>query len=95
MVGVGIAVDLFLVGSGRPMNCSSLKENPVVTRQSFEGSAALLSEVRRDVDQNDPPWRIDTVDASINWATCGRQLRACRMQMESALWRWSILSSSA
>jgi len=69
LVGVVIAVDLFLVGSGRPMNCASLKQDPVVTRQSFEGSAVLLSEVRRYVDQNDPPWRIDTVDASINWAT--------------------------
>ncbi|MGA3039921.1 MAG: YfhO family protein [Bryobacteraceae bacterium] len=72
-VGVVIAVDLFLVGSGRPMNCASLADDPVVTRQSFEGSAPLLAEVRRDVDQgvdqNAPPWRIDTVDASINWAT--------------------------
>ena len=68
-IGIVIAVDLFVVGSGRPMNCASLKQDPVVTRQSFEGSAPLLAEVRRDVDQNDPPWRIDTVDASINWAT--------------------------
>jgi hypothetical protein len=69
LVGVVIAVDLFLVGSGRPMNCASMKEDPPVTRQSFEGSAALLSEVRRYVDQNYPPWRIDTVDASMRWAT--------------------------
>jgi hypothetical protein len=69
LIGIVIAVDLFLVGSGRPMNCASLKEDPVVTRQSFEGSASLLSEVRRYVDQSYPPWRIDTVDASINWAT--------------------------
>jgi len=70
LIGIVIAVDLFLVGSGRPMNCASLKQDPVVTRQSFEGSAALLSEVRGYVDQNDPPWRIDTLeDASINWAT--------------------------
>jgi hypothetical protein len=68
-VGVAIAVDLFLVGSGRPMNCASMKEDPPVTRQSFEGSASLLSEVRRYVDQNYPPWRIDTVDASMRWAT--------------------------
>jgi hypothetical protein len=69
LVGVAIAVDLFLVGSGRPMNCASMKEDPPVTRQSFEGSASLLSEVRREVDQNYPPWRIDTVDASMRWAT--------------------------
>jgi hypothetical protein len=68
-VGMVIAVDLFLVGSGRPMNCASLKEDPPVTRQSFEGSAPLLTAVRRYVDGNYPPWRIDTVEASINWAT--------------------------
>jgi hypothetical protein len=70
LAGIVIAVDLFLVGSGRPMNCSSVKEDPPVTRQSFEGNTFLLSEVRRYVDQNYPPWRIDTLDdASMNWAT--------------------------
>jgi hypothetical protein len=69
LIGIVIAVDLFLVGSGRPMNCASLKDDPPVTRQSFEGSSDLLNEVRGYVDTNNPPWRIDTVDASINWAT--------------------------
>jgi hypothetical protein len=69
LIGIVIAVDLFLVGSGRPMNCASLKDDPTVTRQSFEGSADLLNEVRGYVGRNNPPWRVDTVDASINWAT--------------------------
>ena len=66
-IGLVIAVDLFLVGSGRPMNSQSLKTDPGVTRDSFDGSAALLNEVRRHVNQNTPPWRIDTVDASMEW----------------------------
>jgi hypothetical protein len=70
LIGVVIAIDLFLVGSGRPMNCASAKDDPPVTRQSFEGSTDLLTDVRRYVNQNDPPWRIDALEtASINWAT--------------------------
>ena len=69
LIGIVMAADLFLAGSGRPMNCASLKEDPPVTRQSFEGSATLLSEVRRRVQTAFPPWRIDTVDASMRWAT--------------------------
>ncbi len=62
-----IAVDLFLVGSGRPMNVSSLIVDPGVTRDAFDGSAALLNEVRGYVNQNVPQWRFDTVDASYEW----------------------------
>jgi len=62
-----IAVDLFLVGSGRPMNVSSLKVDPGVTRYAFDGSTVLLNEVRSYVNQNVPPWRFDTVDASHEW----------------------------
>jgi hypothetical protein len=66
-IGVAIALDLFLVGSGRPMNSQSLKADPGVTRDAFDGSTLLLNEVRRYVDQNVPPWRFDTVDASMEW----------------------------
>jgi len=72
-IGIVIAADLFLVGSGRPMNVSSLKSDPGVTRDAFDGSTLLLNEVRRYVnqpnaiDQNAPPWRFDTVDASMEW----------------------------
>jgi hypothetical protein len=66
-IAVVIAVDLFLVGSGRPMNSQSLRADPGVTRDAFDGSAALVNEVRRFVNQNNPPWRFDTVDASMEW----------------------------
>jgi hypothetical protein len=63
-----IALDLFLVGSGRPMNSVAVKDEPGITRTSFEGSTTLLSEVRRHVNQTFPPWRIDTAEASMSWA---------------------------
>jgi hypothetical protein len=66
-IGVVIALDLFLVGSGRPMNVSSLKSEPGLTHDAVDGSAALLNEVRRYSDQNVPPWRFDTVNANLEW----------------------------
>jgi hypothetical protein len=67
-VGIVIAVDLFLVGSGRPMNLASLKAEPGVTARAFDGSVELLGEVRKYANQAYPPWRIDTVDASHMWS---------------------------
>jgi hypothetical protein len=72
-IGAIIAVDLFLVGSGRPMNSSSIQEDPGVTRDTFDGHASSLGEVRRYINQPDgadqhfPPWRIDTVDLGMEW----------------------------
>jgi hypothetical protein len=62
-----IALDLFLVGSGRPMNSQSLQQDPGVTRDTFDGNALLLNQIRRYVDQSHPPWRIDTLDSSMEW----------------------------
>jgi len=67
-IGIVIAVDLFLVGSGRPMNLASLKVEPGVTARAFDGSVELLREVRKYASPQYPPWRIDTVDASHMWA---------------------------
>ncbi len=66
-ISLVIAIDLFLVGSGRPMNAQSAKAEPGVTRDAFDGSEQLLNEVRRYINQNNPPWRFDTVDASLEW----------------------------
>lgn len=68
-VGLVIAADLFLVGSGRPMNCASLRVEPGVTRRSFDGNLRVLDAVRRYVNQTNPPARIDTLDASLSWTT--------------------------
>jgi len=67
-IGILIAADLFLVGSGRPMNLASLKIEPGASARAFDGSAKLLQEVRRYAYTNYPPWRIDTVDADHMWA---------------------------
>ena len=70
-----IAVDLFLVGSGRPMNSSSVLEEPGLTRESFNGSTELLQAMRGLVGRDFPPARIDTMDAGINWAECATLTR--------------------
>ena len=85
-IAVVIAVDLFLVGSGRPMNVPSLKSDPGVTRDAFDGSATLLNEVRHYVNQNSPPWRFDTVDASPEW-TYGAPILRLNRPPGSAPWR--------
>jgi hypothetical protein len=68
-IGVLIAADLFLTGSGRPMNLVAVKAEPGVTHYAFEGSAPLLYNVRLLVGRQTPPWRIDnTEDAGLAWA---------------------------
>ncbi len=63
-IGLIIAADLFLVGSGRPMNtaqspvAAGITDNPVYSR-----------DLRRYLNQNVPPWRFDTVDSSMEWTT--------------------------
>jgi hypothetical protein len=49
------------------MNSASLKQDPGVTRDAFDGSATLVNEVRRYVNQTVPPSRIDTFDTSMEW----------------------------
>jgi hypothetical protein len=74
-IAVVIAADLFLVGSGRPMNCTWLLEEPGLTRDAFDGSVELLQTVREAVARDTPPSRINTMEASINWAECATLTR--------------------
>ena len=68
-IGLVIAADLFLTGSGRPMNCASVRQEPGATREAFDGNRALLKAVRDFVDQDNPPSRIDTTaEAGLLWA---------------------------
>jgi Bacterial membrane protein YfhO len=62
-IAVVIAGDLFLVGSGRPMNVSETPPDPG-------------DELRGYVNRNIPPWRFDTVDASMDWTNEAPVLRA-------------------
>jgi len=67
-----VAADLFLVGSGRPMNVISVKQDPGVTREAFGGSRELLDGVRRRVLAEQPPARIDnTTDTDAFWSIAG------------------------
>ena len=71
-VAILIAADLFLAGSGRPMNAIAVKDDPGVTRNSFGGSRELLDGVRRRVQAETPPARIDnTGDTDAFWAIGG------------------------
>jgi len=74
-IALVIAVDLFVVGSGRPMNCSYVMTEPGLTRESFDGSSDLLQTLRGIVNRDFPPARIDTMEASINWAECATLTR--------------------
>lgn len=65
-----IALDLYLTGANRPMNCASLRDEPGLTDQAMDGSPRLLQVVRRLTSQTMPPARIDTIGASIDWAEC-------------------------
>jgi hypothetical protein len=62
-----IAVDLTLVGAGRPLNTASTLAEPGVTRTAFDGSEELLAKLRLLVHQTKPPARVDTIDDSLSW----------------------------
>ena len=62
------AADLILVGSGRPFNVQPLSDNLVATDDSFEGRTETLRTLRELTYTAVPPYRIDTIDDSIDWA---------------------------
>ncbi|MGA2328684.1 MAG: hypothetical protein ABSH05_20600 [Bryobacteraceae bacterium] len=62
------ALDLILVGSGRPMNAASVAQEPGVSHDSFQGSTMDVERLRMLAGRSFPPARIDTIDSSQNWA---------------------------
>src|SRR5690349_14532960 len=52
-------------GSGRPFNTSSLAEEPGITRESIDGSSQLLRTLRRVLDEQSPPYRLDTMNDAV------------------------------
>lgn len=62
------ALDLILVSSGRPMNRASLRQEPGVTHNSMHGSALDVQRMRLLADRTFPPARIDSLDATQDWA---------------------------
>jgi len=69
------ALDLTLAGSGRSLNTASLRDEPGVTPEHFEGSRATLQRMRLLVTGTTPPARIDSTDASMNWAMSAPLIR--------------------
>jgi hypothetical protein len=68
MVILLVALDLTVFSSGRLFNTIDLKRDPGIGHDHFEGSLEVISRLRRLVNSSTPPWRIDTVNASLNWA---------------------------
>jgi len=72
LAGLIIALDLILVSSGRPMNTMSLAAEPGFTRNSADGSAELVQQLRNLTSATTPPSRFDTSPAvSYNWSSMG------------------------
>lgn len=63
-----IALDLIAVGSSRPINTRSHKEEPGISNRHFDGIPEILDKMRALTRAADPPYRIDTVQDSMDWA---------------------------
>ena len=66
-VAIVSCIDLTWFGSNRPFNTTYPVTEPGVSETAFAGSTALLSQVRRFTNATNPPARIDTLGASIDW----------------------------
>jgi len=63
-----VGLDLIAFGSGRPFNTASLDRDPGIAYDHMDGHAEVPRRVRELTGRNLPPWRIDTIEGSINWA---------------------------
>jgi hypothetical protein len=59
VAGAVIVLDLFLVGSDRPFNVSSLAAEPGITRDTVDGSVDLVARLRAITGASRPPYRFD------------------------------------
>jgi hypothetical protein len=66
-IAIVSCVDLTWFGSNRPFNSTDTVTEPGVTETAFAGSTALLSQVRSFANATNPPARLDTLGASIDW----------------------------
>ena len=63
-----VALDLIAFSSSRMFNIIDLKGDPGIGYDNFEGYPEVPRRLRQLVNQSVPPWRIDTINASISWA---------------------------
>ncbi|MFN7996210.1 MAG: YfhO family protein [Bryobacteraceae bacterium] len=64
-----VAGDLTFVGSDRPMNTADEQQEAGIAYDHFDRFAKIPNEMRRLVNQNVPPWRMDTMRASHDWVS--------------------------
>jgi hypothetical protein len=67
LVILAAAIDLTVAGSGRWMNRISLKTDPIVTPDSFEGSRETVERLRALVNRGAPQERFDVYKDSVAW----------------------------
>ena len=68
-IGIAIAIDLFVAGSGRPMNVVAVHDEPGVTHDAFDGHPETLATMRRLAFTAKPPWRVDNLEGTTpEWA---------------------------
>ena len=69
LAGIIIAVDLLLVGSGRPFNTALLAAEPGITHDAADGSAELITRLRALTGTARPAWRFDMAEAPYLWSS--------------------------
>jgi len=67
-VVVIVGLDLIAFGSGRLFNTISLEREPGIAYSHMDGHAEVPRRLRELTGRNLPPWRIDTMNGSIQWA---------------------------
>ncbi len=63
-----VAMDLILVSSSRPINTAWKFENPGIGEAHVDGVPEVLQTIRKLTGSATPPYRIDTVEESMDWA---------------------------
>ena len=62
------ALDLTLWGSGRPFNTVDARKEPGITHDHYDRFPEIPARMRQLVNETVPPWRIDTMQGSLNWS---------------------------
>jgi hypothetical protein len=73
-VVVVAALELIAAGSGRPINTVDARWEPGVGHDHWDRFPEIPGAVRRLVNENTPPWRIDTMKGSLAWSSSSSQL---------------------
>jgi hypothetical protein len=64
-----VAIDLIAFSSGRPINTVDARREPGVGHDHYDRFPEIPARMRRLVNASTPPWRIDTMQGSLNWTS--------------------------